>query len=188
MGIQTDGVADAWSSIGSINTFNNFTFEAWMMRKHATVDNLASGLVLRGTTEYDSKNQPLDMYSFLVAPNHTYSIWKHVNGTAIPIKPWTSRSDIDDDYWLRVVMDNSNIRFYIDNHLVWEGKDATFKTGQVGIQMYQSADALGLGNDFKIDSARLSMSIYYKAGEQVAAGQEELLPNGDEPMVPEHTP
>jgi C1A family cysteine protease len=189
--VMTDGVADAWSSIGSVNSYRNFTYEVKMKRYHATVDDTTNGLLVRGvTTPYTAANDWNSAYRFLFSPTGYFSVWKNTAGVESALQIWTTSSWILADDWnkLKVTMNNDQIQFYINNHLVWSGTDSSFTAGKVGVEMHQALEGVGLGNSLYVDWAKLGMSDFYKAAEMVETGQVVAQPNGNEPMVSEHTP
>jgi hypothetical protein len=188
--ITTDGAADAWSSLGTTNTYRNFTYEVKLKRNHTTVSNYATGLVVRAAGPYDSENDWDNSYSFLFTPSGYFAVGKDVAGVGTTLQTWTSSPSIVVTGWnrLKVTMDNNNIRFYINDSLVWSGTDSSLTAGQVGIVMAQSPTGVGAGNGLQVDWAKLSMSDFYKASPVLEAGQIVLSQAGNEPFDLKHTP
>ena len=182
----TSGMVDKWSSVSYNTEFKNFTYKAYMKR-NADGSTWATGVVVRGTPTFDADNAWENTYLFLYSQVGYFSVWKTVGGTNTPLKGWTLSSAIKKSDWnlLHVTVDGSNIRFYINNTLVWSGSDTSFAKGQVGLIMYRSTTAEKL----YVDWAVLTMSDYYDATSKgnVVMAEESTDISGD-PGVPEHSP
>jgi hypothetical protein len=64
---------------------------------------------------------------------------------------------------LKVTASGSQLKFYINNTLVWSGTDSSFGSGIVGIGMYRDATS---GNLLYVDWAKLSTSVADTDGQQ----------------------
>jgi hypothetical protein len=160
--VQTDGAANAYSSINNDGSFSSFTYEVRMKRVDFSGTGAPSGLIVRGTPTFDSLNEWDSGYKFLYSQDGTFSVWKRISGVASILQAWTPSPAIISNGWntLKVTMDTDKMRFYINSTLVWSGTDSSLDTGMVGVQMYQTGT--GMGNTLKVDWAKLGMSDYYK--------------------------
>jgi hypothetical protein len=189
--IHTNGMANKWSSISYNAKFDNFTYSARMKRVSST--GASSGFWVRGTPTFDTTfNAVKNGYLFLYSQNGCFSVWKHIGGTIVAEKGWTISPSIVPNGWnvLKVTLDGSLLRFYINSVLVWSGSDSSFKNGQVALTMFGSSTTERLD----VDWATLGMSDYYAmsamgaASEKVEQGQVEILPDLSQPYGPEQAP
>ncbi len=190
--IHTNGQANKWSSISHSGNFNNFTYIAKMKRVSATGG--SSGFWVRGRapTFDPTYNGAKNAYFFLYSQNGCFSVWKHVNGAIVAKKGWTLSSSIAKNDWntLKVIADGNQLRFYINNKLVWNGSDASFKTGQVALTMFTTSTTERLD----VDWAKLGMSSLFQvtafgaAYETVEQGQVEIAPDPSHLYGPEQAP
>ena len=189
----TTGVADKWSTFSYNQNFGNFTYQARV--KRVGTPDYSSGVRVRGTPTFDSKNNQTNDYLFVYAVSGAteyFSVWKHVAGVTTPLKGWTTTTAVNPNAWnmLKVTTWGSALRFYINGVLVWSGTDPSFATGQVALTMYRSTTA----SRFDVDWATLGMSELYKASgqfaaeESVEAGQRHAAPSASLAATPERAP
>lgn len=182
----TNGVTDKWSSASFNASFNNFTYTANMKRVDTSGNGWSSGLVVRGSPTFGASNDWNNAYEFLYAQDGYFSVWKVVGGAYTALKGWTTTTAILPNNWntLKVIADGTQLRFYINNILVWNGADSSFASGQVGVSMYRDTTAQQL----QVNWATLGMSEMYKAAAMVEASQVEAPIDSSAPFVPEHSP
>ena len=156
------------------------------MKRYDSENSWSSGLVVRGTPTFDSTNGWNNAYQFLYTQNGYFSVWKSINGSYTALKSWTSTSTIKSNDWntLKVTIDGTSMRFYINDTLVWSGKDSSLSSGQEGVMMYRPSSGTQI---LYVDWATLGMSDYFKAA-VVEEGQREIPQNPSAPFVPEHSP
>ncbi|RPH63305.1 MAG: DUF1080 domain-containing protein [Chloroflexi bacterium] len=177
----TTGATKKYSSASYDNqVFGNFTYEARVKNSSMVYP---AGLVARGTPGFAKTNDWRNAYEFFYSNDGKFSVWRGVNGKWKALKPWASTSAIKPLKFntLKVIADGSQLLFYINNTLVWKGRDATFASGQVGVIMYRGS----LPARFDVDWARLGMSELYKASSSLEKGQVEY-PNlqKNQPVIP----
>ena len=96
-------------------------------------------------------------YIFQYTRNGTFSVWKQVNGVSTAIKSWTSSSAINKgNAWneLHVYASGSLFYYYINNTLVWSGRDYSLSSGREGVGMHKSSTTAY--NRFYVDYAILT--------------------------------
>ncbi|RPH57097.1 MAG: DUF1080 domain-containing protein, partial [Chloroflexi bacterium] len=168
--IYTLGVKRKASSISYDSVeFKNFTYEVRM--KHTiNPTTFYSGLIVRGTPTFGKDNNWQNGYEFLVYPPNLFTVQKRYYGNWITLRKWTSTDTIKLDWnTLKVVVNGSNLQFFINNNPVWKGRDETFTRGQVGIIMFR-----GVGvTQIDVDWAKLSVLKGYNPDGQVEQGQTE---------------
>ena len=186
----TNGMTDKWSTASYNANFNNFTYTVRMKRVDTFDDGYAyaSGLIVRGLpTAFYAGNDWKNAYRFLYSQNGNFSVWKNVGGVTTALKGWTTTSSIDLNNWntLKVVANGSQLRFYINNVLVWTGSDSSLISGQVGVGMYRGVTVQSL----QVDWATLGpvTAASYEPAEMIEADQQEFSDNPSQPSVPEHS-
>lgn len=97
------------------------------------------------------------------------------------------RSNNENQYWntLKVTAVGSTLKFYINNILVWQGSDASFGSGLVGIQMYK-ASGDPYNSKLVVDSASLSVitTSSMEAAEVVDTSDQVTVPGGSMERAP----
>jgi hypothetical protein len=160
----------AWSVLGgtyrtfgvsgkrSTSTYNaqyaDVDYTARVLRYGSTID--ANAIHVRASGAVGSDGHLANYYGFQITTSGSFSVWKKVGGTSIPLYSWTTSSAISQGpAWntLRVIAKGSALRFYINGVLVWQGTDTSLANGRVGISMYSDGSA---GNDFQVDWATLN--------------------------------
>ena len=87
-------------------------------------------------------------------------MWRsNADGSITGLKYWTIHSAVHVDDWntLKVVVNGTSLKFYINGTLVWTGTSTTVLAGQVGLAMYRGAGSTG--NFLNVDWAKLTVSI-----------------------------
>lgn len=183
----TNGLANKYSSASFNAAFSNFTYTASMKRIDSALEGWSSGLVVRGTPTFDSYNDWKTAYEFLYSQRGSFSVWKGVNGSWTVLKSWTSSAAISKNNWntLKVIADGTQLRFYINNILVWYGTDSSpLASGQVGVVMSRGTTVQPL----YVNWATLGMSELYKAAEVVEEDQREFPIDHSAPFGRERSP
>src|SRR5205085_1995694 len=125
----------------------------------------ANRLWVRGeTTPLGSTNWWQNAYAFQYTTDGSFSVWKVVDGTTVPVQSWAPSSAIvQGANWntLRVKASGGTFSFYINGTLVWSGDDPSLSAGRVGFGFY-SIDWVF------VDSATLSTTLL-PAGEAVVS-------------------
>lgn len=162
----TDGLPGKWSSTSYNTNFSNFTYEVNMQRIDTSGYGYSSGLVVRGTPKFDASDNWRTGYEFLYTSEYqSFSVWKAVNGVWTSLtprsQPWLYTGAIALNDWnrLRVTADGSQLRFYINDVLVWSGSDKSLVNGAVGTVIYDSQ-----GGRLNLDWATLGMSDLFNSG------------------------
>ncbi|MFZ4790049.1 MAG: C1 family peptidase [Candidatus Competibacteraceae bacterium] len=184
----TNGVANKWSNTSYNANFNNFTYTVRMKRADTSGNGYSSGLIVRGLPiSFDSTNRWNNAYQFLYTQYGNFSVLKSVGGVTTALKSQTTTSSIVRNNWntLKVVANGSQLRFYINNVLVWTGSDSSLISGQVGLAMSRGATVQSL----QVDWATLGpvTAASYEPAEMIEADQQELPDDPSKPSVPEHS-
>jgi hypothetical protein len=117
----------------------------------------SNAVIIRGNGVTAGKGWWTHEYVFNYNKNGQFSVWK-TNETT-PLKGWTTTTFINNPGWntLKVTASGSQLKFYINGHLVWSGSSSTYASGNVGIGMYRSGGSTG--NEFLVDWADVSTSV-----------------------------
>jgi hypothetical protein len=182
---STAGVAKQYSSISYAANYSTLTYQARIKRTStaATVGN-ANYISIRGTPlPLDTSGRWNKEYKFAYTNGGIFSVWKNKGASSVALKPWTTSATVVKNGWntLKVVANGDLMKFYINNTLVWSGRDSEFSAGRVGIGMYTTTPS---GNRLDVDWATLSNSSSFvpdPAADEVVAPGEELV-SGDNDM------
>ena len=118
----------------NIDPTHNFYIEVEFAVVKGPLD-YGSGILFNHTT---SKNQ--SFCEFLIAPNGYYQINKSVQGTDLPIKPWTPTSLVKPtgNNRLGIYAKGNNMYFYINDRLVCTSQRPFFTGAGIGFTAAQS--------------------------------------------------
>ena len=165
-GLYSGDRFNGWPSIYYNATFTNLTYEARIFRggdaggSNTNDDGNPNAIVVKGNPSVLSGNPSGGhvniwdtAYYFQYSRNGKYSIWRSTgSGLWEWVQPWTDCPAINKgDAWntLMVVLNMGQIRFFINDHLVFEG-NAPLSPGKVGLSYYA-----GDGGGFRVDHAML---------------------------------
>lgn len=106
---------------------------------HRDGDTSYSGrLFLRATQNFDENNG--SAYVFQVTTNGYYSIYKQVNGIWSWMQSWTNSPVIKPDTnILTASAEGNQLKYFINNTLIWTGTDEDLTEGYIGVGGYTSA-------------------------------------------------
>jgi hypothetical protein len=154
--LYTYGLAGTWSSASYVGDFDNFDYQASMLRYGC--ETCANYIVFRGTPNpLTANNNWYHEYKLQYSRDGSYSVWKRVaGGSAVALKGWTSTSAINQgDAWntLRVVANGTSLSFYINGVALWSGSDSSLSSGRAGVGMYRDSESTD--NELRVDWARL---------------------------------
>jgi hypothetical protein len=163
--ISSAGVLNSYASIQYPSTYGELSFQARVLRKeHAEcvvggVDLCWSGLFIRGNpANLAGQKWWLPSYEFNYTNDGYFRVFKNLaNGNSLAFNNWTATAAINQGGWntLKVVAVGSNLKFYINNTLVFSTNDPSFRTGRMGVQFYTAPSTVGIaGNRLYIDSAK----------------------------------
>ena len=152
---KTAGAGDQFSSIKHSGSYTTLTYEVKMKRDGC--GGCSNAIIIRGNGVTAGKGWWTHEYVFNYNKNGLFSVWKTDENT--PLKNWTTTTHINNPGWntLKVTASGSQLKFYINGHLVWQGSSSTYPSGNVGIGMYRSGGSSG--NSFLLDWADLSTSV-----------------------------
>jgi len=138
-------VADSFATLASDGSYGDFEYRAMMRRSGC--ETCANGLLIRGTPNplqvYNRWNTD---YAFLFTRNGSISVWKRIGDYETALLPWTASEAVyTSGNWntLRVVVEGDRIFYYLNDKLVWSGRDADYSFGKVGITMFRSSSSVG---------------------------------------------
>jgi hypothetical protein len=120
-------------------------------------------------------------YGFFITQDGRYAVYRYERGVPFALQAWASSSAITQgSAWniLRVVATGPSLSLYINGSLVWNGNDAAFASGRVGLAVYRDADSTS--NRLWVDWARLVPTATAAAGETLAAEQRALNEAADQ--------
>jgi len=171
---QTTGTAgtDTWtvSMYGASTGCNDdidVTAKMWRDGDDASSNNItirASGAFADG--EYENQ------YSFQYNRSGFFSVWKIVAGSYSAVQSWAVSSAIAQGAAynkLRVVMNGSSMKFYINDVLVWTGTDTELTSGKFGVSMYDTDEKTG--DKLWVDYVTASTSTTVSTSQTVSAAQ-----------------
>ena len=177
----TTGIADKAVTIGYANDYSTLTYEAKMKRSGCV--GCANVLAIRGNPDLDSTGWWKTEYTFDYTNSGLFSVWKDNNGSYTALKNWTSSSAIKKNDWnvLKVTAKGSQLKFYINDVLVWSGTDSAYSSGRVGIGMYRSKTSTG--DKLWVDWAKLTTTVaadtmmdVLDTGVEVGGGNRNIAP------------
>jgi hypothetical protein len=139
----TNGVAGVASTISHKGDFSTLTYQVRMKRDGCA--GCANVIAIRGNPVLDSGGWWESEYTFDYTNNGLFSVWKDNNGSYTALKNWTYSSAINKGGWnmLKVTANGSQMKFYINDVLVWSGIDSAYSSGVAGIGMYRSSSSSG---------------------------------------------
>jgi hypothetical protein len=184
--LYTSGEPDGWSSVNYDGTFKDFDYSARVKRDGGIYDDgtyywaPANSIYLRmGDSHYTDDGwfpgyrftyydfQDLGFQATYVISklgvDGSYKIIKHASTSAIVEGDWNT---------LRVSVSGSTFHFYINDHLIYTFSDSTFKTGSVGMGMYDMSG--GDSTTFSADWAVLSPYGVASSSDMISAEQQAL--------------
>jgi Zn-dependent metalloprotease len=94
-------------------------------------------------------------YGFFINRNGYFDVLRFDDGHYTTLQPWTIHEAINTgDAWntLRVMAQGPRLDFYVNDRLIWSGSDATHRSGNAGVLMYNSN---ATGNRLEVDWAAL---------------------------------
>jgi hypothetical protein len=153
----TTGVAEKVSSTKHSGDFSVLTYEARMKRQGCV--GCANALLIRGDGVLFGNGWWNHEYTFDYNDSGNFSVWKDHAGTETALKAWTASTYILKHDWniLKVTASGSQLKFYINGHLVWQGSDPDYTHGLVGIGMYRAGSSTG--DLLLVDWAKLTTSV-----------------------------
>ncbi len=148
-----------YSSSSYNQNYTNFTYEARIHGYDPTDTTTYSGLIVRGTPTFNSTNNGWkNGYYFEITNQGDYAIFVKQNDIWLPSPTggWCQTNKLVKfgRNTLKVVANGSNLKFYINGSLVFDGSDSTFSSGRVGLFFYK----ISHNTQFIADWATLSLS------------------------------
>jgi hypothetical protein len=153
----TAGTTSTSNSTKHSGSYTTLTYQARLKRTGCS--SCANRLIIRGDpSPLDSGKHWNKEYTFNYTNNGSYGVYKRSAGTETALKGWTTSSAIVKNGWnvLKVTAKGSQLKFYINNTLVWSGTDSSFSGGTVGIGMYRDTTS---GNLLYVDWAKLATTV-----------------------------
>lgn len=180
-------ISDSWSSISYADeSFSNFVYQVRL--KRTGCNNCANQILVRGEP-FPLTYRKLwdDGYSFSISNSGYFLIFKLQNGDFSVIQDWTSHPAINTgESWnvLKVIAIGSNLQFYINDTLVWNGSTPTFSSGQVGVGFYHNLETW---DNLYVDWSQLSSisSLAFDQLEQMEVVQGVVTHGGSMEMSPQ---
>jgi hypothetical protein len=173
----TIGIPLSFASASNFQQFADLDYSVRMRRTGCVW--CANQIIIRGKPDPLNSAHLWDAaYLFQYTDDGWFSIWKVVNGVFTSLVPypneWQQTPAINQGGYnvLRVVAAGSNLNYYINGTLVWNGSDASLAKGTVGFGMYQ--DGYSSGNWLYVDYATLTGGTTALAEVQVSPEQQAL--------------
>ncbi|MFH2039755.1 MAG: family 16 glycoside hydrolase, partial [Chloroflexota bacterium] len=137
---NSGAVTNKYSSSSYNKNFTDFTYEA----RIKDAEYYLNGLIIRGNPTFNATdNSWKNGYYFLIDQNGKFGIFKKVNDlwNASPSDGWQDATNIIKGGWntLKAVVNGNNLKFYINDSLVFNGSDSRFSSGRVGLIFYRSS-------------------------------------------------
>ncbi|MFH2038215.1 MAG: DUF1080 domain-containing protein [Chloroflexota bacterium] len=156
---DTNGSKNKYVSTSYNQNYTNFTYEARIKVYDSSNTTSFSGLIVRGTPTFNTTNNGWENgYYFEITNQGDYGIFVKQNDIWLPSPTggWCQTPKLVKYGWntLKVVANGSNLKFYINGSLVFDGLDSTFSSGRVGIFFYKFTYT----QYFSADWATLSLS------------------------------
>ncbi|MFA6371239.1 MAG: clostripain-related cysteine peptidase [Methanothrix sp.] len=166
-GLYSDDRFNGWPSIYYNAIFTNLTYEARIFRGgdagslNTNDGSNPNAIVVKGNPSALCDNLSAShvniwdtAYYFQYSRNGKYSIWRSTgSGTWDWVQPWTDSPAINKgDAWntLKIELNINQIRFFINDNLVFRKGDVPLSYGKVGLSYYA-----GDGGGFRADHATL---------------------------------
>jgi hypothetical protein len=155
---STTGASNLYSSIQYPSSYGDLTYQARLKLVKPGCETCGNwaGLVIRGNpTVLAADKSWTSAYEFNYSNDGYFVVFRNnANGSFVKLKDWTFTSAIHQGGWntLKVVAVGKNLRFYINNVLVYTGNDSSFRVGKSGIVF--ARDATG-GDRLYVDWAKL---------------------------------
>uniref|UniRef100_UPI0005EB359D hypothetical protein n=1 Tax=Desulfonatronovibrio magnus TaxID=698827 RepID=UPI0005EB359D len=179
----TEGRSVGLSNTSTYNqTYTDVDFSAKLWRNGD--DSSSNRIWVRASGSILSNGYFSNGYYFQYTRNGSVSVWKRVNGNETAVKNWSSSSAVNTgSAWnvLRAVVQGDRMSFYVNDILVWSGRDSSLSSGKVGVGMhfYRSST----GNALWVDWAKLSIpsltlgseSVIYEEKKQNINGRDETM-------------
>jgi hypothetical protein len=154
MYLRSPGLSLTGSSAVHTNNYANFTYTVKVKRTGANISS-ANRIIIRGNpTSLDPSNWWKPSYVFQYTNNGSFSVYAMSSGgVTTTMAGWTAHSAIVQNGWntLKVVVNGSSLKYYINNTLVWSGSNSSLTTGKVGFGFYDT-------DTLDVDWATLSMA------------------------------
>lgn len=200
----SDGVADNWvvrdgtwsvaaqqyvvqsaarkcSSVYYNATFDDFIFEARMTKSSgASTDNL--GFFFRGDpSQVDADGNWWNGYKVFFGSGD-WQLSRFVNGTRYALVDWTSSPELTNGFgaWntLKVACTQGTLQVFINGVLQGTAQDNMFKTGKVGLTMFDG----GMSGEARFDAVSLVDNAAAEFALEVSALHGEVERNPDKPL------
>jgi len=153
----TNGKRKRFSSVSYNAKYSTLTYKVKMKRLGSR--KWPNNIIIRGKPTLVDEAWWQNCYLFEYSNVGKFSVWKGKNGHYTALKNWTIHNAINKENWntLMVKASGNNLKFYINNKLVWQGTDSALSSGKVGIGMYKP-DTTDV-NKFWVDKASLTTSV-----------------------------
>jgi hypothetical protein len=174
-----------WSTVCYYGTFTNFDYSARVKRDGGIYDDgeyywaPANTIFVRMGGRFYGDNgwypgYAFTYYDFQDSGFATYTIWRTSSDGNFKRLKYASTTYIANGDWntLRVTASGSSFHFYINNHLVYTLTDSTFKSGSVGVGMYDMSG--GDSTTYSVDWAILGPYGGAPISESISAEQQSL--------------
>jgi hypothetical protein len=166
--LKTNGVPGEFASAGYDTEYEDINFEVRMNRVQDESGFDSNLLFIRGTVlplgDYKRWNS---FYGFYFTRNGNFTVRKVVTGgSPISLLPspylWLPSDAINQgDAWntFRVLAKGTNLKYYINGTMVWEGADLDLTSGKVGLGMFSELGSTS--DELRVDWATLSACQLY---------------------------
>jgi len=169
--VTTKGVQNGYSSMSFKTTYPTFTYQVRMKRIYddSYCGYEDSWISIRGTPSPLDKDGNWNkeyrfsyFYDYYGDQQMQFKVEVINAGYWTILQDWTSAAAIKKNDWniLKATAKGSQLKFYINNFLMWSGTDSTLTTGRVGFGMFRSIDLGQCPNDkLLVDWAKLTTSV-----------------------------
>jgi hypothetical protein len=140
--LRSTGLANLGASIRHASKYGDLTYTV-RMRRHGSCTSCSNRIIIRGNpASLVSTNWWKPSYVFQYTNDGNFSIYYMTSaGTFTTLKPWTASGAIAMNNWntLKVVAVGRQLKFYINNILVYTAFNSGLRVGSVGFGFYRDA-------------------------------------------------
>ena len=150
----TTGTANTYSILESNDSYGDFEYSATMRRYGCQT--CPNGVVIRGTPDPLQVNKRwYTDYAFLYRRDGNISVLKRTGASEVALLTWTLSEAVNTgDNWntIKVVARDKQFFYYLNDDLVWSGRDNDYSYGKVGLSTFHTS----AGDLFQVDAAVLA--------------------------------
>jgi hypothetical protein len=149
--LRSTGLANTGATVRHTGKYGDLTYTV-RMRRYGTCATCSNRIIIRGNPgSLGSYNVWEPSYLFQYSNSGMYNIvYVNAAGTVTSLKPWTASGAVAMNNWntLKVVAVGTQLKFYINNVLVYTAFNSGLRVGSVGFGFHRDAAAGTLYVDY----------------------------------------